>query len=555
MARPILGRKREKIVKIKRKNGDTYVYRRRVLYNPEKGYDDVLSSTLIGKYRKGSDQLITETPRRRAGHKAPPAKEENTAGAGIGLSAILEFLGRESGIDADLKAALSPVGEEAADQLISLARFQAGTGSSSLSGLRQWQMLHQLPCRSLTPADCRALFATLGQTPGLSYRCSLARAGRLSSPECLAAVFSTGSTADGLSPVRYLSLYAAASRQPLAFCRLSGTLRTETAIKNAVDSLNYLNLPEPTLILDSSCDPAELILQQLRFIARVEVRSCHWLKELVTANLQRLQSRGAAVCPFDAAVSGFTLPVQQQLAAGSGGSADQQAGEKISFTSRLYVHVFLDHDAAGRQRAALNNQLRELEQAVRAGHFSRLSWSARRLAVRFFKLSRSRQGLKVTARDDYYQEMLQLCGIFVLISNNAEFDTFAALSACRMAAAHAAFLAGDSIMPDLPDDGRFFCQQAALGYREQFCRKLHAIRAGLEEIDSNLPGCEQKVRRDLRAWLDNLPAQEILDWFDCLELQKTADQAACLPATISITPETRARDALFLKLLGMNGGT
>lgn len=42
MARPISGKERIKEVRMKKKNGDIYVYRRRVVYNPQKGYDTTM---------------------------------------------------------------------------------------------------------------------------------------------------------------------------------------------------------------------------------------------------------------------------------------------------------------------------------------------------------------------------------------------------------------------------------------------------------------------------------------------------------------------------------
>lgn len=580
MARPILGKEREKIVKIKRKNGDTYVYRRRVLYNPEKGYDDVLSSTLIGKYRKGSDQLISDTPRRDARNKKLAQKEEEKIiRKKIGLTGILSFLGRVSGIDVDLKLAVPD--NEMANKILTIARYWVGTEGNSLPHLKYWQTSHPLPYEEMTEDDYHDLFQKLGQNPGISYNYFKARAERLKRPDCIAIDSTTFGTysqclnearpgfnkdGDGLDTVKYLSLYAIENRQPLAFTRQPGNIPDVISIKNAIKSLDWLELNKPTIVMDngfySNRNITELLLNNLKFITRVEVRSCRWIKDLVIANIDKLKSY-TSICPFDGTINGFTLPVQHQFeTVCKYNTGKHKAGEKLSLTRRLYVHVFLDCDVARERHITLNNQLKDLEREIREGRFSLLSYSAQRLAARIFKLSKGRHGLKITAKDDYYQEMQQLYGIFVLISNSAKFDTFEALSAYRMRTAQETYFSKDKSMTDGKRmrvrasetlDGRFFCQMVALGYREKLYEKLRAIRSELEVIDENLPADEKKQRRRLRTWLDNVSAQEILEWFDCIELLKIVKPGTYPTKAIKITTETSARDDLFLKMLGMSG--
>lgn len=582
MARPISGKERIKEVRMKKKNGDVYVYQRRVIYNPQKGYDDVLSSTLIGKYRKGSDVLITQTPRRDAKDKArTQAEEENITRQKIGLINILEFLGRESGIDKDLRASIPYDDEDTADKILTIARYWAGSGGKTLPYLKYWKGLHHLPQGGMSEEDCHALFRMIGLNPAISYRYFKARAKRLERPDCIAIDSTTFGTyseqledarsgfnkdGDGLRTVKYLSLYAVENRQPLAFIRQPGNIPDVISVKNAIKNLDWLELNKPTVVMDngfySKRNITELMLNNLKFITRVEVRACRWVKDLVIANLPKLDDYDA-LCPFDLTTRGFTMPVQHKFeTVCKYNTESHKAGEKISFTRRLYVHVFFNRDIERERQLAFDTRLKRLEQDIKDGGFSDLTFSEQHLAARAFKLRKTKQGLTLKVNNDYYHETRQLYGIFALISNNAKFDTFDALYAYRMRNTQETYFSKDKGMTDgkrmrvqASDtlDGRLFCQMVALGYLEMFYSKLRAIRAELKNIDPSLPADEKTLRRKLRSWLDNVSAGEIMEWFDCIELVKIAMPGTTPTKEIKITTETTARDELFLKMLGMKG--
>lgn len=584
MARPILGKEREKIVKSKRKNGDIYVYRRRVIYNPQRGYDDILSSELIGKYRKGSDEMITDTPRRDAKAKQKSAAadgQEQITRQKVGLTDILCFLGRESGIDEDLKASMPRGDEDTADKILTIARYWAATEGNTLPHLKYWQIMHPVPYSNLSEDGYHALFKKLGQTSSVSYKYFKARAARLLRPDCIAIDSTTFGTysqmlgdarhgfnkdGDGLNTVKYLSLYAVENRQPLAFTRQPGNIPDVISVKNAIKNLDWLDLDKPTVVMDngfySTRNVTELLLNNLKFITRVELRSCRWIKDLVLANFDRLKSY-QALCPFDNAVSGFTIPVKHEFkTVCKYSTANHKSGETVTFTRRLYVHVFINRDIEHDKRLLANKKLKDLEQKITEGHYSELSYSARRLAARVFNLRKTKHGLKITVNDDYYNQMQQLYGVFVLISNNAKFVTFEALSAYRQRTTQETYFSKDKSMTDgrrmrvnASDtlDGRLFCQMVALGYREKFYEKLRGIRAELKVIDDTMSKDEINLRCKLRSWLDNTSAQEILEWFDCIEMLKIVHPDSHPAKTIRITTETTARDELFLKMLGMKG--
>ncbi|MBQ9274178.1 MAG: hypothetical protein IJ228_05130, partial [Succinivibrio sp.] len=102
MARPIREGTRIRTFKRKQGNGDYYVFEREVEYDPETRRDKTLSLRLIGKIPKGSEVMVSTR------HRTPPEKKsaDGTTRYRLGMLSLLKWVGKESGIDEDLKSAL-----------------------------------------------------------------------------------------------------------------------------------------------------------------------------------------------------------------------------------------------------------------------------------------------------------------------------------------------------------------------------------------------------------------------------------------------------------------
>ena len=93
MPRKASGLPATKRVERTRKNGDIYVYEVTTLYNPEKRYNEHVSSKLLGK--KAADGTIAPTRHR----KKPGTRNVTAVRKTVGAADILEWIGKESGID------------------------------------------------------------------------------------------------------------------------------------------------------------------------------------------------------------------------------------------------------------------------------------------------------------------------------------------------------------------------------------------------------------------------------------------------------------------------
>lgn len=587
MSRPISGKERVKQVRRTQKNGDIYVYEHTVIYDPEKKYDKILSSKLIGKIPKGFDEMIPTRFKRKSVSKQKTQSDIDDASITrnkIGLTNILDFIGKDSGIDDDLYSSIGQDEEGIAQKILSIARFWVATEGDSLPHIKYWQITHPLPYAHMSEDIYHDLFVELGLRPELSYKYFKYRANRLKEPDCIAIDSTTFGTysqrlndarqgfnkdGDDLDTIKYLSLYAIENRQPLAFTRQPGNIPDVISIKNSIKRLDWLDLNKPTVVMDagfySSHNISELLLNNLKFITRVEIRSCRWIKKLALENFSRFNPY-SATCPFDTGTSGFTLMVKHQFNTTCKYNTDKhKAGEKVSFERRLYLHFFLNRAIELDKHTNASAKILELERVIREGKFSELSYSAKRLATKLFKIRRSKDGLKITVKDESFEEMKKLYGVFVLVSNSARFSTFDALAAYRARNFQEVYFSKDKSMTNAKRtrveatetlDGRFFCQMVALGYREWLHDKIRQIKDYLnDEITNNeeLNKTELKKYKNLRSWLDNMSATEILEWFDCIELVKITKPGTNPSRTIKITTETTQRDELFLKLIGMDG--
>ncbi len=99
-------------IRVPQKNGDIYVYERITKYNPEKHYNEVIKSRLIGKIPYGQNEILPTRPKKR------PVAVASVKSFRIGATDILEWIGTESGIDQDLFCSTDKV---AALKILSIA--------------------------------------------------------------------------------------------------------------------------------------------------------------------------------------------------------------------------------------------------------------------------------------------------------------------------------------------------------------------------------------------------------------------------------------------------
>jgi len=147
MAKPITGKIHVGERRERRSNGDIYVYERVTAYDEKKRRTLNVSQKIKGKIKAGTNALI-------------PTRPKNTKGGTIvlnaeckhtGLTDILEWVGRESMIDHDVRSSLS---EGDALKILSIARYWIATCGNTLPRIESWQVMHPLPYSEIHDRRC-----------------------------------------------------------------------------------------------------------------------------------------------------------------------------------------------------------------------------------------------------------------------------------------------------------------------------------------------------------------------------------------------------------------
>ena len=125
MAKPITGKTHVGERREKRPNGDIYVYERITAYNEKTRKTYTVSQKLKGKIKSGKQNVVPTRPKKHKGEGGlVDATRRHT-----GLTDILEWVGKISGIDDDLRASFS---EGDASKMLSIARYWIGSGGNTL---------------------------------------------------------------------------------------------------------------------------------------------------------------------------------------------------------------------------------------------------------------------------------------------------------------------------------------------------------------------------------------------------------------------------------------
>ena len=555
-------------VNIKRSNGDTYVYERITKYNPEKQYNEVISSHLIGKIPAGRDEIVPTRKRR----KSPPSLSAASVKR-AGVTDILEWIGRESGIDQDL---FRSTDRATAEKILSIARYWTANPGRTLPYMEEWQISHEVPYAGGISQDvCYALMKTAGMDEDLRQRFFHARACHSPSKASIAfdsttvssysenqpaARYGYNKSGDGLKTIKLLTQYCLETGQPIAYAKQPGNIPDVVSVINANRQLGILGMEKPMLVMDAGFFSED----NLAFLAHSHVKfltagktGASWIRpelEKAMGSFQQVSS----ICPFDTRIYGITAAVRhsfQRIRERSRGGISK--GECVEEEHRLYLHLFLNKAEAESQTASLADEIRRTGERLKAG-VEPHSLGGLKTAEKYLTVRNTRGGLHVSYNEAAFQDAVRSAGCFVLVSN-APMDCFEALRKyrCREKIEEhfrldKQYVDGSRTRAWYPEslNGRFFCQFIALCYHEYLhqaitdLKKGLAVKNGAPEHDSQKNLKEEKALLD---WLNDMSIERLFAWFDCIEETKVNTNMG----QRRWRTETINRDRLFLKKLGV----
>jgi len=559
-----VGERRER-----RPNGDIYIYERITAYNQKTHRSYTVSQKLKGKIKSGTQEMGPTRPKKIKSDKSMVLGAQRMH---TGLTDILEWVGRTSGIDADLRSSFS---DGDAAKILSIVRYWIGTGGNTLPRLESWQVMHTLPySEAMTENVYGDLFKAIGCNEDGVQRYFSSRAAHLNKSPVLAFDSTTISTysenqsdarrgfnkdGNGLNTIKLLTLYSVKDREPLAFAKQPGNIPDVISIENALLQIKCLNLEKPLIVTDngyySQDNMMEFAWRNVKFLTLVDP-DITWVRESVDALRETLAGM-SSTCPFDPSVCGAATVRRHEFRWVRQRSRNGRAsGEKEIFSRRLYVHVFCSPDNGAKKELAFRKDLLELKAQMEDG-VTEFTTGAQQKIDKYLTCSTMGRGghLKIGFNDNAIAEAKKYFGHFALVSNQA-MDTFTALENYRLRekieelfADQKGGLDGSRPRTWYPDNlrGRQFVQFVALGYHCFLTKKIKELQAGLGKNETGKTKALDALEKKLVKWLNQRSLAQILDWFDCIET--TNIQTAM--GTYRWSTESVARDRLFLERLGV----
>ena len=570
MPRKASGEPKVKTVERRQTNGDIYVYEVTTLYNPKKRYNEHVSSRLLGKKSPDGKEIIPTRPKRSTRSTVITAVRKT-----VGAMDILEWIGRESGIDEDL---LNSTDQGTAQKIISIARFWMANPDKAIRRIEEWQISHVLPyAEGLSEDICYSLMKMLGQDISISQNYFRRRASHAVSRASVAVDSTTFSSYseflndvrfgynkdnNGLASVKLLTLFCLNDHQPIAFIRQPGNIPDVISVLNAIKQLSVLGMDKPLLVLDggffSEANILAFIHSHTKFLMRGQLDGKWIFPELESAAPD--MKRPSNACPEDPCLYCVTRKISHLFSyerkRTRGGI---EKGAIISKEHRLYLHFVLDTDKERIDTAVLMKKIQNVRQQLLNGvDPSLMSKAEQRIADRYLIIRDSQDRLSVTLNDRAIMKETRYYGYFVLISNE-KMDSFSALREYRLREKTEEGFRLDKQHNDAHVtrskstealEGRFFCQFAAYGYEAFFQKRLRELKNSLA-VPTGDPAHDKsdtfKKEKALLNWLNSMSVAKLFDWFDAV--QETTVNSNIGKARWRT--ETVERDRLFLTRLGV----
>lgn len=577
-----------RIVRVKHKNGTTYVERRQFQYDPKRKFNVPVKSERIGKICPETGEIIPCRPKRKAepvnNQSADIAPKATATRTSTGGTDLLEWAGRTSGLDAKVRAAFSAEG--IAQKILSVARYWVMTGLA-VNRIGTWQLTHDLPyLPGMTPDICYALFDDLGLNETGMQRLFQALANDVEEGSPVFALDSTTTSShsknlepyirdgfnkagDGLATYKLVTFYSIASRLPVSFEMQPGNISDVSCVTNAIKRAQSYGLRVPEFILDNGFMKRDnicaLLRNHIQFTGRATLSDNwvgHSLDDVTDVEGKSLRAQfedWTNVCPFDHSIHGVSTTQMIEFSwARERKRGEKDVGQAESQKFRLYIHFYLNINKAHNAAEELKNRILNLKSALESGTaLESLSDADRKRVERFLILSRAGRGgkLKVALNNNALQKAILNSGIFCLISNKHK-DKWAVLKRYRMRnriedsyRTSKNELDGDKarVWSVNKVRGKEFCRMVALGYHFYLQVAVNKIKAKAKEraIDTALTQEDRNAYAKLGKWLDTMTLHQILDWFDCVETVTVKNSNA----RKRWSTEATKRDQLFIKML------
>ena len=567
MTRKASGKQQVLTIKRKRPNGEIYVYERVSEYNPDKRYYVQVSSKLIGKILPGETEIIPTRPKKNSKKK----NEENSKQAtrnNVGLTSILDWIGKESGIDDDL---YNSTDRGTAQKILSIVRYWLANPDKAIPQIEEWQITHEVPYEDGVSTDaCYDLMKDIGQDVSIQQKYFKYRAASSSSKTSVAVDSTTiysysenlndvrfgfNKDKNGLPTVKLLTLFSLENHQPIAFIRQPGNIPDVKSVLNSLTQLMVLGMDKPLLVFDSGFFSASnigtLISKHTKFLMRGQL-DCKWILPELNKLFDTLTLPSRS-CPFEEGTYGASVMINHTF-------SDKETTQNSNLKpNRLYLHFYLNVNKAWVERENFIQEIKNVKSKLENGTNPEEICKRELNLMEEYLTVNERKGKKtVHMKDNEIMETIKHLGIFVLVSNE-KLDTFKALREYRLREKTEENFRIDKQFNDAHStrskstdalDGRFFIRFVAMGYEEFLCHKISELKRTLDVATGDKEHDKATVlskEKGLLNWLNKMSISKILAWFDAVQETTVKTNVGRKRWQTEIIE----RDRLFLEKLGV----
>ena len=457
---------------------------------------------------------------------------------------ILEFIGRASGIDDDLRK-VADAGT--ADKIISLARYAAATDGATWPGVEAWMLTHPVPYEHPITQDVYLdLFRDVGLDESIPQGFFRARVAREDDPVLYVAYDSTTQTSETRSPearvglnkdrhgvpaIKHLAMYSLRNRRPLAYAKRPGNVPDSLSIENAIGQLKVPVVKDIAVVTDgglaSEPNLGAILRSKFHSLTRVKL-SLKWVKAEIDSRLERLREVNR-IMPSNRGTKGLTVTPAREFpykrVYGSKGKGPE-AGDTDHLGRRVYLHIYYDSARRDREEQEFLDDVWDVKEKIEKG--VPLDRHAETVRDRYLNVRRRGERAAITVREDKTTEACRYFGMFALVSDCLE-DADEALVVYRKREWVEDYFErseqgcdGKATRTGGADSlaGRMFVQFVAMCYIEEIHNRIRDMRGELD-VPNGDAAHDSKTNLDaeleLKTWLQKRSMHNTLLWFDAYE--------------------------------------
>lgn len=428
------------IYQTNKKTGITYAYSNEPYWDKEKQQSRA-KRVLIGKVDPESGEIVEtrkyrkpDAPKQPETPKRGPVPISMTQRSFFGASYLLNEIGKETGVEADLKACFP----DTYKKILSIAYYLILEANNSLSRFTHWQKLHIHPFGDDIPSQRSSeLFQSIDEKDRMSFFQKQGK--RRIEKEYWAFDITTISSYsevlkqvkngknkehDWLPQINIALLFGEESGLPFYYRKLPGNISDVKTVKQLMHEFDVMGYKKVNVILDrgfySKNNIDELYKNHQKFVIGVKL-GLKYVKEILVEERENLKLWSNLQTQFGA--YGLCRTIEWEYE-----QERPYKGDVLKEKRRAYLLLYYNPEKAAKDQMDMNEYLTSLYNDLMAG--TKREYCAKDYAKYFEVSDTPKRGRKVTPREDVMREQAKNYGYFALLSNEIK-DPYEALSLYR----------------------------------------------------------------------------------------------------------------------------